>query len=120
VNQPPAAPRIPDAVSNILVPRPRVSGPGRKERAYQARIAAAERELETAKLLERGTNRLIDRLEYDVDRSRQIERRLSLALGAMQAENQALRARLTGSHRLATSHELAASHELGRPRQLGR
>lgn len=74
--------------------RPRAIGPGRKERAYQDRIAAAERELETARLLERGSNRMIDRLERESAEARRMERRLSFALGALQAQNLALQARL--------------------------
>ncbi len=71
---------------------PRVTGPGRKERAYQQRIADAERELELARLLERGANRRLDRLETEVRDARQLERRLLVALGALQEQNRALRA----------------------------
>jgi hypothetical protein len=77
-----------------LVPgaRPRPVGPGRKERAYLERIEAAERELETSRLLERGTNRLLDRLERESVEARAMERKLSFALGALQAQNLALQA----------------------------
>ena len=77
-----------------LVPgaRPRPVGPGRKERAYLERIQAAERELETSRLLERGTNRLLDRLERESVEARAMERKLSFALGALQAQNLALQA----------------------------
>jgi len=77
-----------------LVPgaRPRPVGPGRKERAYLERIEAAERELETSRLLERGTNRLLDRLERESVEARAMERKLSFALGALQAQNRALQA----------------------------
>lgn len=74
--------------------RPRPVGPGRKERAYQDRIAEAERELETARLLERGSNRLLDRLEREAAEARRMERRLSFALGALQAQNLALQAQV--------------------------
>ncbi|MCA8981496.1 MAG: hypothetical protein H6831_07500 [Planctomycetes bacterium] len=74
--------------------RPRTVGPGRKERAYIERIAEAERELETARLLERGSNRLLDRLEREAEAARRLERRLSFALGALQAQNLALQAKV--------------------------
>lgn len=70
--------------------KPRPIGPGRKERAYQDRIAAAQRELETARMLERGSNRMLDRLEREAAEARRMERRLSFALGALQAQNLAL------------------------------
>jgi hypothetical protein len=96
-------------------PRPRVVGPGRKERAYLARAAELERalaeraaelerraqELQLAALCERGAQRAADRLERAVDEQRAElarraagERRLLVALGALQRENELLRARL--------------------------
>lgn len=92
--------------------RPRPVGPGRKERAYQARIAAAERELETARLLERGSNRLLDRLEREAAEARRMERRLSFALGALQAQNLALQAQVRELS--AAEHERPAAPRLER------
>lgn len=110
------------AVSNVgekiveLLPQaPKVVGPGRRERAYQRRIvelglgeaqakAAAERlarELAVAEKVERGTQRRIDRLEDSVEREREAlqrseeaQKRLLLALGAVQRENELLRERV--------------------------
>lgn len=90
-----------------LTPARRV-GPGRIERGYQARIAAleasereaalaAERargELEVAGRLERGLQRLVDRQEERLELAASREKRLALALGAMQRENELLRQRL--------------------------
>ena len=107
----------------------RVVGPGRRERGYLERISAlageltleGERrdglrhvleqrtaELDTSLRVERGCQRRIDRLEERIDRERerlaQAERqhkRLALALGALQRENEWLRERieLTGAAR---------------------
>jgi hypothetical protein len=84
-----------------IVPAPRVVGPGRKERAYLARLAGLERELEAASLVERGSARRLDRMERKLEAVReaaraleQKEHRLILALGAMQRENELLRERL--------------------------
>ncbi|MCP3916548.1 MAG: hypothetical protein GY711_13410 [bacterium] len=75
----------------------RVVGPGRKERSYRERIASLyleldERsaELETAHLVERGTGRLIDRVEAELDRERHQQKRLLVALGGLQRENEQL------------------------------
>ena len=97
----------------VLVPR-RV-GPGRVERGYQRRIEALEQarereaarreglahelerargELEVSARLERGLQRLADRLEERVETAAQREKRLILALGALQKENELLRERL--------------------------
>ena len=80
----------------------RVVGPGRRERSYRARIAALyldldERaaELETARLVERGTNRLIDRVEAELERERHQQKRLLVAFGGLQRENEQLSAELT-------------------------
>ncbi|MCY3002665.1 MAG: hypothetical protein NTV21_12755 [Planctomycetota bacterium] len=94
---------------------PKVVGPGRRERAYQERIVelalgeahakeAAERlarELAVAERVERGTQRRIDRLEDSVQREREAfqrseeaQKRLLLALGAVQRENELLRERV--------------------------
>ncbi|MEE8468329.1 MAG: hypothetical protein V3T22_07740, partial [Planctomycetota bacterium] len=94
---------------------PRVVGPGRRERGYQRRIAGLESEreaagrardvlqasLEVAQLVERGTHRLVDRLERSLEQE-QVElgevrsqgHRLMVALGALQRENRALRSAL--------------------------
>ena len=88
--------------------RPRIVGPGRRERAYlerqqalQAEIAAYEREIETISLVERGSARRLDRMERKLAAVReavaaldQKEKRLILALGALQRENELLRERL--------------------------
>lgn len=105
----------PAALLPRVAPAPRVVGPGRKERAYQEEIArlgreaALERgrrkdldlalqrresELELAQLVERGSARLLDRLESDVDRTRQQEARALVLVGALQRENEHLRERL--------------------------
>lgn len=105
--------------------RPRRIGPGRIERDLRSRVerlgAAAEsaraeaselawrlerreRELETSQRLERGCQRLLDRWEErDRDRAEALERseraqkRLILALGALQRENELLHARIAAS-----------------------
>lgn len=90
-------------------------GPGRIERGYLARIEGLETarraederrralelglerargELELAGRLERGLQRLLDRQEERLELSAQREKRLALALGAVQRENELLRARL--------------------------
>ena len=87
----------------------RVVGPGRIERRYLERIAELEHgqrlaaedgrrlaeEIEAARLLERGSGRLLDRLEERLAESQAMERRLSLALGALGQENARLTGRLT-------------------------
>ncbi len=87
------APRAP-----VLLGAVRATGPGRLERGYQARIVEleerarrADRELELAALLERGSARLLDRVEADLARARHDENRLLVALGALQRDT-ALRA----------------------------
>jgi chromosome segregation ATPase len=98
-----------------IIPRPRLVGPGRKEREYQARISALEREraeagaaarklereLEVAERVERGSMRLVDRLEtaLAVETKRAAtadtgQKQLLLALGALQRENELLRERV--------------------------
>ncbi len=90
-------------------------GPGRLERGYQARIGALEQslereearerslehdlvraqaELETAARIERGLQKLTDRMEGKLETSAQREKRLILALGAIQKENELLRRQL--------------------------
>ena len=84
----------------------RVVGPGRRERAYVQQIEAldhkladADQKLELARLVERGSQRLLDRIEADLERKRKeagelrpAQSRLVLSLGAVQAQNEALRA----------------------------
>lgn len=86
----------------------RVTGPGRLERSYQRRIeslrgeverrskavAHMARQLEIAGIVERGTGRLADRVERDLDVARQRASRLLVALGALQKENEGLRGEL--------------------------
>jgi hypothetical protein len=83
------------------VGHPRTIGPGRIEGRYLKRIAALERrqeasevkdrrlarELEAAHLVERGSMRLLDRMEDRLEKNQTVERRLILALGALQQEN---------------------------------
>ncbi len=94
---------------------PRRVGPGRLERGYQARIGAlqesleregarqrglevdlvrARAELEASGRVERGLQRLADRLEEKIETGAQMEKRLILALGALQKENELLRHQL--------------------------
>lgn len=109
-------------------------GPGRLERSYRARVrtleeelqeglgksaaalAAARRELETARLVERGSGRLLDRLETDLERTRERGRRLLVAMGAMQRENEELREALS----LSMARALAPPPRRGWLRWLGR
>lgn len=90
--------------------RPRVIGPGKLERGYCDRIESLERSVELSALVERGTARLVDRLETEVAqergaRAREKEQahRLMVALGAVQRENELLRAKVEalefGSHK---------------------
>ena len=100
--------------------RPRVVGPGRREREYQRRLGDAsaaldgarrrERELreelregraalEVSQRIEHGCQRRIDRLEDRLEERTQAlleserqQKRLALALGSMQREVEALRA----------------------------
>ena len=89
---------VPPPVSRSL---PRIVGPGRRERAYLEKVAALEREIETISLVERGSGRRLDRMERKLAATReaaldleQKEKRLILALGALQRENELLRERL--------------------------
>jgi hypothetical protein len=93
----------------------RVIGPGRRERDYQERIGALEgsldglyRALDQAALVERGTSRFADRIEAELEATRdrettarhQLHRTLVL-LGAAQSEVENLRAALTAATRRA-------------------
>jgi hypothetical protein len=91
-------PHAPDAPGR---PAPRVVGPGRRELAYLARVAELEREVDLASLVERGSTRRLDRMEGALDEKRreaealaQREKRMILALGALQRENEILHERL--------------------------
>ncbi len=111
-------------------------GPGRKERSYLAQIAALEggladldrrgaeleASLEVAQLLERGTGRLVDRLEASSaaaraaeEAARQQANRLLVALGALQAENEQIRGQLA----TAVRPQVAAPARGGWRRWLG-
>jgi hypothetical protein len=91
---------------------PRVVGPGRREQAYLDKIARLERreeeaaneaerlarELVWAERVERGTQRRVERIEAEFERvreaaeqSEQAQKRLLLALGALQRDNEHLR-----------------------------
>jgi hypothetical protein len=117
-----AAERAPDERVLEIVPHvrrtpPRIVGPGRRERAYLERVASLERALDIAGVIERGAARRATRLEREIAESRravetleQREHRLILAMGALQNENERLRARLAS----------ARHAEIGRaPRALG-
>jgi len=110
-------------------PKPRVCGPGRLERSYRERIAALEtalgreqqlqatraetvdlleRELDAARLVERGSGRLLDRIEGELVDARETQERLRsqghrmmVALGALQNENAALKSELQSLRALA-------------------
>jgi hypothetical protein len=90
-------------------------GPGRLERRYRERVSDLEqalgreadragglaRQLEASQLVERGSQRLLDRLEALARDERsarealeQREKRLILCLGGLQRENELLRERL--------------------------
>ena len=86
----------------------RIVGPGRRERAYleqvadlEATLAARSNELAASTRLERGCQRLIDRLEHHIDADREQvarlhrqQKQLILALGAAQREVELLRDQL--------------------------
>lgn len=81
----------PESGEPLVELQPRVVGPGRKERGYLERQAELLRELELARLVERGSERLLDRLETELEIERSRQKRLCLALGAMQREVETLR-----------------------------
>jgi hypothetical protein len=79
----------------------RVVGPGRRERAYQVRVAQLETELQWAARIERGAQKLLDRLDarhaedqLQLAAGAQREKRLILALGALHKENELLQRRV--------------------------
>jgi len=109
----------------VLLPVPppasrglRVSGPGRKERDYlravreleveverrASALATLRREKAVAELVERGTGRWADRIERELDTTRQQASRLLVTLGALQRENEGLR-RALGAARAASRLE---------------
>lgn len=113
-------------------PPPRVVGPGRRERQYQQRVAALERdvelrereltlrtrELEVSALVERGAVRAATKLEHKLadagaaaEKLQQAQNRLLVALGALQRENELLRERLA----LATAPRRALTARTARP-----
>jgi hypothetical protein len=83
-------------------------GPGRLERAYQTQVArlsrelhaiqeaqvCGERKLGTASLVERGTQRYVDRIEAQVQRREAKSRRALVLVGTLQQDNQILQARV--------------------------
>lgn len=87
-----------------FTPRLRIVAPGRRERQYIANAERLEREalekdsaLDAATLIERGTERYVDRIEQervaDRERLQQVQaqgNRLLVAMGAMQKENERL------------------------------
>ncbi|HIK59327.1 MAG TPA: hypothetical protein EYF98_01395 [Planctomycetes bacterium] len=101
-----------------LTPRLRIVGPGRRERQYVASIEQLEREalekdsaLIAATLIERGTERYVDRIEQEriADRKQLQEvqaqgNRLLVAMGSMQKENE----RLVGELQRANNRIAAA------------
>jgi hypothetical protein len=98
-----------------LRPRARVVGPGRRERAYVARIGElerrlgrADRELELAALVERGATRWLDRAERELDRTRAERSRLLVVLGALQRDNERLAERARALETRAAALEAPA------------
>jgi hypothetical protein len=115
-----------------LVPREsapalRVVGPGRRERAYLRQISElgaelhaldaaqseAARELRVARLVERGAGRWMDRMDRELERSRQQGNRLLVALGASQRETAQLREELAAAR--ARIRSLAPAPPVRRP-----
>ncbi len=111
----PATGPIRTAIEGDRIWRWRVVGPGKLERDYQSRIADLEQrvmasderaralagELEWSERVERGAQRLLDHLESERARDRlavgefqRNEKRLILALGGLQKENEILRGEL--------------------------
>ncbi|MBM3989510.1 MAG: hypothetical protein FJ298_00735 [Planctomycetes bacterium] len=104
-----------ERVYELPAARPRVVGPGRREQGYldqierlEARRVQAEREREAAQAqrqrlagelewsarVERGSVRRAERLEGELRTSEEAQKRLLLALGAVQRENELLRQRV--------------------------
>jgi len=104
-----------ERVYELPAGRPRVVGPGRREQGYleqierlEAQRTQAEREREAAEAqrlrlagelewsarVERGSVRRAERLEDELRTSEEAQKRLLLALGAVQRENELLRRRV--------------------------
>lgn len=100
--------RAPDPASQALPGGLRAVGPGRLERGYQRQIVRLNRELEelqeglvsleahleTARLVERGTGRYLDRLEEERAREQAQAKRLLVLVGSLQSENERWRAKV--------------------------
>ncbi len=103
----PRTPSLQPGAEKKLLPVKTV-GPGRLERSYQAQVArlsrelqsvqvaqnSAEKELETARLVERGTRRFVDRLEELAQRREAKSRRALVLVGSLQHDNQILQAKI--------------------------
>ncbi|MDF1839371.1 MAG: hypothetical protein P1V35_16005, partial [Planctomycetota bacterium] len=86
----------------------RAVGPGRLERAYQSQVArlsrelnsvqeaqvGSDRELDMARLVERGTRRYVDRMEEQVQRREAKARRALVLVGTLQHDNQILQSKI--------------------------
>ena len=113
-----------------LTPRLRIVGPGRRERQYITSIERLEHEalekdsaLDAATLIERGTERYVDRIEQEraADRERLQEvqaqgNRLLVTMGAMQKENERLVGELQRANNLIATAQ--TSGWFGRLRRL--
>ena len=108
----------------VLPPaRPRVIGPGRREQGYREQILRLEaerqradlergrlaQELEWSARVERGSVRRSERLEGELRASEEAQKRLLLALGAVQRENELLRQKVAA---LFPAHEVEEFTEL--------
>lgn len=103
----PTAPSVQPGAIKRPVPVKTV-GPGRLERSYQAQVArlsrelqsvqqaqnSADKELETARLIERGSQRFLDRLEDQAERREAKSRRALVLVGSLQNDNQILQAKI--------------------------
>ena len=97
-----------ERVYELPAARPRVVGPGRREQGYREQILRLEAEraravaeqarlgeqLEWSGRVERGSQRRAERLEGELRASEEAQKRLLLALGAVQRENELLRQRV--------------------------
>ena len=94
--------RDPSGASQALAGGLRPVGPGRLERGYQRQIVRLNRDLEelqqglltlegsleTARLIERGTGRYLDRLEAQRAKEQAQAKRLLVLVGSLQSENE--------------------------------
>ncbi len=99
---------VEERVYELPAARPRVVGPGRREQGYREQILRLEAEracalaeqarlgeqLEWSGRVERGSQRRAERLEGELRASEEAQKRLLLALGAVQRENELLRQRV--------------------------